>query len=217
MGGEVRVRNLVHRGAPRPVFKLASVKLERTVQCESALEHEATILLDADPHVEAFAEQPVTFTFREADIWRHHIPDFVVLSGGKLHFLEIKFSKDVDGEVSRRTSWFSDRLSALGAGYGLLTETSLRDGVHVENARRVLRRARHPIDELQQLTVLENLRDTGRALLASFGWNTADSLEAIGIAKLMMRGRVAFDPENVLSERTCVWVADSRCSLGGSA
>ncbi len=52
--GASRMRDLVHRGAQRPVSKIMSVKLGRIVECESALEVDAVQILDAHGTVSAF-------------------------------------------------------------------------------------------------------------------------------------------------------------------
>lgn len=215
--GDVRVRNLVHRGASRPVFKTTSVKLKRVVQCESALEHEAALLLDVSPAVQAFAEQPVRIHYQTEGGWRSHVPDFVAFVADCLTFVEIKFEKDVDAEVRERTRILERQLGALGADYCLLTERTLRQGDQVQNAQRVLRRARHAISEAQLLATLEKLRNIGRTTLATFGWSVANSQEAVGIAKLIMSGQAAIDPNGLLSDRTCVWLARDTACAGGAA
>jgi hypothetical protein len=215
--GDVRIRNLVHRGAPRPVFKTTSVKLGRVVQCESALEHEAALLLDVSPVVNAFAEQPVRIHYLFENGWRSHIPDFAVLVADQLTFVEIKFEKDVATEVRDRTRSLEWQLGALGVGYRLLTERDLREGYYVQNALRVLRRARHAISKVQLLATLEKLRAVDRVPLAAFGWSVADSQEAVGIAQLIMSGHAAIDPHAPLSDRTCVWLARDTVCAGGVA
>lgn len=215
--GEVRIRNLVHRGAPRPVFKTTSIKLGRVVQCESALEHEAALLLDVSPAVQAFAEQPVRIHYPAQGGGRSHIPDFAVLVADRLMFVEIKFEKDVDAEVRERTRLLKEQLGTLGADYRLLTERQLRQGECVQNALRVLRRARHAISEAQLLATLEKLRAVDRVPLAAFGWSVADSEEAVGIAQLIMSGHAAIDQHGPLSDRTCVWLVRDAARAGGAA
>lgn len=213
--GEVRIRNLVHRGALRPVFKTTSVKLDRVVQCESALEHEASLLLDVIPAVQAFSEQPVRLHFPPEVMWISHIPDFAVLLADRLIFVEIKFEKDVDPEVKERTLYLERQLAALGADYRLITDRHLRQGDQAQNALRVLRRARHAISEIQLLATLEKLRVLERAALGAFGWSVPDSQEATSIARLIMSGYADFDTQGPLSDRTSVWLAqDAMCPRG---
>lgn len=215
--GEIRMRNLVHRGAPRPVFKTNSVKLGRVVQGESTLEHETALLLDVSPTVRSFAEQPVRIHYQALNTWRSHIPDFALLVESRLNFVEIKFEKDVDTEVCDRTRLLKEYLGALDVGYCLLTERHLRQGDNLQNAQRVLRRARHSISEVHLLTILEKLRDMGRLPLAAFGWNIADSKDAIGIAQLIMSGHAAVDNSGPLCDCSYVWLAPTASCAGGGA
>lgn len=208
-GETLRMRALVHRGTQRPVFKVASVKLDRVVQCESILEYEASLLLDVCPQVHLFGEQPVRIHYLIDGQWRRHIPDFAVLTNGVLTFLEIKFQKDVDDEVLARTCWMEEALERLGANYRLLTETHIRQGSAVQNALRVLRRARHAVCEPRLLQTLERLREVGQLPLAAFGWSVADSLDAVCIARLIAGGLATVDAWTPLSETSYVRLADA--------
>jgi len=215
--GEPRIRNLVHRGAPRPVFKTTSVKLCRVVQSESALEHETALLLDVSPTVRAYAEQPVRIHYWVDDIWRSHVPDFAVLVDCRVTFVEIKFEKDVDAEVRRRTALMQERLKVLDSGYCLMTERHVRQGDHVRNAQRVMRRARHAITEAQRFATLEKLRSMERPRLSEFGWSVGDSHEAVGIARLIMSGHATADGQGPLSDQSCVWLTEAGKLVGGAA
>lgn len=215
--GEIRMRNLVHRGAPRPVFKTTSVKLGRVVQCESELEREAALLLDFIPTVRAYGEQPVRINYLADGEWRSHIPDFAVLVENQITFVEIKFVKDVDAQVESRTRLLEKRLGSLGAIYCLATEHHLRQASHVQNAVRVLRRARHAISEVQLLTTLEKLRRSRSLPLAAFGWSVADSHDAVGIAQLIMSGHAAIDGEHAVSDQSNVWLNETCQSMGLAA
>lgn len=212
----VRMRNLVHRGAQRPVSKSTSVKLDRVVQCESVLEHEAFLLLEVSPFVQAFAEQPVRIRYRQGYEWRSHIPDFAMLIGGRITFIELKFYNDVDSEVSDRTRFMESMFKKFGVGYCLVTEKELRKGFHVQNAICVLRRARHSISEVQHLASLEKLRSVDQLPLSAFGWSLPGSKDAIGVAKLIMSGHAAIDDTILVSDRACVWLAEGVQPKGGA-
>lgn len=213
--GEVRMRNLVHRGAQRPVSKATSIKLDRVVHCESVLEHEAFLLLEVSPSVHAFSEQPVRIRYMQENEWRSHIPDFVMIMGDRITFVEVKFSKDVDELVNARTRLMKKILNRFGVDYRLVTEDELRKGVYVQNAMRILRRARHAINDVQLLASLERLRSVDRLPLAAFGWSVAESTPAIGIAKLIMSGHAAIDENILLSDWSYVWVTKGSQNAGG--
>lgn len=207
--GNVRMRKLVHRGVQRPVFKVPSLKLDRSVHCESLLEHEAALLLDADPGVAEFTEQPVRLHFQvtvDAEPTTH-IPDFAVLGNGRLWFIEVKFAKDVDADVSARTKRLHKLLSGFGVGYELWTERHIRCGHAAENALRILRRARCATDHVHELAALEQLRSARRLRLDQLGWNDSDPLNAACIARLILSGQAQIDAEVLVTGQSTVWLS----------
>lgn len=210
--GNVRMRKLVHRGTQRPVFKVPSLKLDRSVHCESLLEHEAALLLDADPTVAEFAEQPARLHFQVAADAEppSHIPDFAVLGNGRLRFIEVKFEKDVDTGVSERTDRLQNLLGKFDVGYELWTERHIRRGHAAENALRVLRRARCAVDDVHELTALERLRSARRLRLDQLGWNDSDPLNAACIARLILSGRAQIDTEVLVTGQSTVWLSTTQ-------
>lgn len=202
--GAVRMRNLVHRGTQRPVFKVPSLTLGRTVQCESLLEYEAALLLDASPQVRSYAEQPARIHYGLCGTARSHIPDFAVLVGPRKAFLEIKFNKDVTNEVHERTAVLRNELSRLGWEYHLLTESALRQGSVLDNAKSILRRARHATSEIDSLRVLEHLRRGSGKTLGDYSWTAQQSVQAAHIAQLITDGHAAVDWHEPLTEASSV-------------
>lgn len=200
-----RMRNLVHRGTQRPVFKVPSVKLSRTVQCESILEYETALLLDVLPQVTSFAEQPARVNYVFDGISRSHIPDFAVVAGTRKTFLEIKFEKDVDPEVVERTKLMEQALKPLDWGYLLLTERQIRCGAAVQNATSILRRARHSSCEVLLLSTLEKLRRSPNSILGDHGWATNGDPRACAIARLIIQGQAEVDITNLVTEASAVW------------
>lgn len=207
--GAVRMRTLVHRGTQRPVFKVPSVKLDRVVQCESILEADTALLLDVHPSVVSFAEQPARLHYPLGGLWRSHIPDFAVQSGGRITFVEVKFEKDVSDEVKERTDRMKATLGRLAADYRLLTEAHIRDGHALQNAVRLQRRARHAVSEVQLLQTHEALRAAGGTTLATFGWSEQGSLEAVCIAKLVIQGKASVDTNRPLTNHSRVWLSSA--------
>lgn len=203
-GDSIRMRKLVHRGAQRPVSKYPSFKLERIVECESLLEVDMAILLDACPNVEGFAEQPLTLHYLAENTWRWHIPDFAMIYLGRLHFIEVKFQRDIDAEIEARTEHLKQRLTALGASYALLTEAEIRAQHWLDNARKLLRRGRHSLSELELLGYHETLRRAGASPLSNWGWVDPGNRAAIAIAHLILRGKAGVPLSQPLSPESVV-------------
>lgn len=217
-GDAIRMRKLVHRGAQRPVFKVPSVKLGRTVQCESLLEVDMAVLLDADPTVTLFAEQPARIHYDGDDGEQSHIPDYFVLRGDRPEFIEVKFKKDVDDVVHARTELMTRALGIAGAGYVLMTEEEIRCGGSVQNALMLLRRARHEVPHAQHLAVLERLRQRQNLTLGDFGWSVPHSTDAVAIARLIVAGIASVSRAGPrISAATRVVLGESKTAMGDAA
>ena len=213
--GACRMRDLVHRGAQRPVSKIMSVKLGRIVECESALEVDAVQILDAQGTVAAFCEQPLRIHYQHQGQARHHVPDLAVLSrGGRLSLLEVKFRSDVDSVVLDRTAHLQRSLGAAGLQYHLLTEHHIRQGDNVQRAIRVLRRARHGVCSTQVSAIWEKLSRLGRAPLSTFDWDVPGSSAACCIARLLVQGRASVDVSVALTGSTLVWASKGLAQEG---
>lgn len=213
---EARFRRLVHRGAPRPTFKFPSIKLQRAVQCESALEREAALLLDMDPGIHDYGEQPMRIDYSLNGEWCCHVPDFAAMSIKGLLIYELKFKKDLNDDLMRRTQLLTAKFSALGITYEVLTEANLRRGFRVENAKRVLRRARHAVDEVLLLSTLNTLIQARCVALTEFDWSVDGSHKAAAIAQLIVSGHAIVDNGLLLtsaSKVTCNPVPDQ---MGGA-
>jgi hypothetical protein len=208
-GNALRMRNLVHRGTQRPVFKVPSLKLKRTVQCESILEYEAALILDAAPQVGSFGEQPARIHYMLNGDPRSHIPDFAVLLNDRKAFLEIKFAKDVGADVRERTKLLEGGLRVLGWDYFLLTEDTLRRGALLSNVQGILRRARHAVCGVETLRTLERLRVTRGQTLEDFNWTTSGSSQAASIAQLITTGLATVDVSHALCGSSPVWATES--------
>ena len=202
--GELRVRNLIHRGAQRPVFKVPSVSLRRNVQCESLLEVDLALLLDIDPSVTSYGEQPATlrFSLHGEEAW--HVPDFLAIRNSQTIFIEVKFEKDVNTVIDQRTQVLKEHLIRAGHSYLLLTEKQIRRPNAISNARQVLRRACHSITDIALLTSFERLRKQGMTTLGAWSWNHSGSDDAIAMAHLVMRGYARTDMNHQLDRSTIV-------------
>lgn len=107
-----------------------SKKAGRTVAFESRLERDHLLLLDADPDVRSFDEQPVTIHFDHADGRRRYTPDVRVLHrDGTTTFVEVKYESDIaamtDQERTRMREAHraaSDWCRANGSRFSLRTD-----------------------------------------------------------------------------------------------
>jgi hypothetical protein len=109
--GELRSRKVVSRSNSQSAGKYPSWKMRRMVHWESLNELNAFRLLDCDPRVWRFSEQPCRIVFTIDGIRRIHFPDVLVIGAEGKQLWEIKTRcKSMDSEVLRRTELLSKAL-----------------------------------------------------------------------------------------------------------
>ena len=121
-----RVRTVVTRSRARSTGKYPSWKMGRMVQWESPAELNACRLLDADPAVTAFYEQPLEITyFLDGEVHRHY-PDILVLAPNRSELWKIKpESEAARPETVRRTELMRRALPAYGYTYRIVLAEDL--------------------------------------------------------------------------------------------
>lgn len=89
-----------------------SSKMLRNVRCQSTYEIRALEILDRDPEVAAFEEQPLWMCYIDDDGHiRRYVPDFLILmSDGTLKLLEIKAEWEVSGRYNSVRNKFESAL-----------------------------------------------------------------------------------------------------------
>lgn len=191
----LRSRKVVTRSRARPTGKYPSWKMGRMLQWESVAELNAMRLLDVDPSVCSFAEQPLVVRYALNGDSRIHYPDLLVVrDGGPKELWEIKTEKDADREdVAERTELLRASLPSHGYFYQMIHAEELRQQPRLSNAIEILKWGRTPITELE--------REQVRALLTqrpAVTWGAAVSgvLGPSGrhlLARLVLEGMLAFD------------------------
>ncbi len=200
--GNLRARTVVSRSRARPTGKYPSWKMERMLQWESPHELNAFRILDADPTVLFFQEQPVELEFVFDGEVRRHYPDLLVRTGTAREFWEVKANHAaVDDETADRTRLLSAALPSHGYSYRLITGAELAKGFRLANALTLLRYGRDDLTVVERERVRMYFRD------AQVTW--ADVLRGVfgergrrQICRLMLEGAVGFDMELLLTEDT---------------
>ena len=124
---------------------------------ESTHELNAFRLLDANPAVLRFTEQPLTVRYVLGGIEHDHYPDIQVVTERGKELWEIKTSEDAASpDVARRTRLLAEALPAFGFTYRVLVAEDLALQPRLSNLLFVLRHGRMdvPIVERERLRVL---------------------------------------------------------------
>ena len=124
--GQLRSRKVVSRSRARPTGKYPSWKMRRMVQWESENEFNAFRLLDCDPDVTCFNEQPCKVVYVHDGQVRSHYPDILVEKKGRKELWEVKPESQADDpEVVARTVLLTQGLPLWGYGYQVVLAKDL--------------------------------------------------------------------------------------------
>lgn len=210
-GGRLRARAVVSRSKARETGKHPSWKVGRMLQWESPAERDAFQLLDADPRVRAYCEQPVAIRYKLNGEVHTHIPDILVETAGARELWEVKYASDAaDPFVRARTSLLERSLPRWGFTYRLVLAEELARQPRLSNVRTLLKYGRNPVSDLER----ERLR---RLLLIapSIRWDAALN-GALGprgaaiVCRLTLEGVLSLDLEQPLGPDSQFCLSNSR-------
>lgn len=200
--GRCRARTVVTRSRARPTGKYPSWKMGRMLQWESPHELNAFRLLDADPTIPFFQEQPAEIEFIFDGEIRRHYPDILVLMASGREFWEIKADRaSVDGETADRTQLLSAALPRHGYSYRLVLGADLAKGPRIANALTLLRYGRDSLTAVEH----ERVRRLFRGAQVTWGDVLHGVLGERGrrqICRLALEGVISFDVGTPLTDET---------------
>lgn len=174
--GKIRARKVVTRSRARSTGKYPSWKMDRMVQWESIHERNAFVLLDANPSVSVFSEQPCVIAYMLAGVPHQHFPDVFVDTPAGPELWEIKEATNAaDKDVAARTRLMEEELPRLGFRYRVVLAEDLASEPLLSNARMVIKCGRTAqLDEAETETLRRDFvgmppRIWGEVLEGRFG------------------------------------------------
>ncbi len=202
-GSGVRCRTVVRRSNARSTGKYPSWKTGRVHQFESTAERNAFRLLDCDPSVLSFIEQPCVIRYWADGTLRTHFPDILVQYRYLKELWEVKTLADAQkDEVSSRTEYMERTLPAQGYAYRLITAESLSDRDRLRNQELLLTYGRAPLSVFARSGMLSLIRETG-----GITWAQASEAKHLGngratLCRLVLEGLLSFDPSSLIGPNT---------------
>ena len=194
-----RSRRVVTRSRCRPTGKYPSWKMERMLQWESVNELNAFRLLDCDPKVTAFAEQPCEIIYLDRSEIKHHYPDIYVEVNGKQEFWEIKPESEAsENEFSTRTDLLTQGLLPYGFAYRVVLDHELTKQPRLENAKTLLRFGRRPPSDCERESVRIALESKGLLTWAEIGQGAFGTHGREIVCRLVLEGVLVFDMDSPL-------------------
>lgn len=165
----LRARRVVSRSRARPTGKYPSWKMGRMVQWESHNELNAYRLLDANPAVKAFYEQPLVVHYRLDGEPYIHYPDTLVDLGTNRELWEIKPATEAARpENVARTKFLASALLNHGFTYRMVLAEDLRQEPRLSNVLTLLKYGRQPISTVEREIIRRIIDATG-----GISWGTA--------------------------------------------
>jgi hypothetical protein len=150
-----RARKVIRKGTRRVVGKFPSVKPNiRLVHWESQLERDFYYLLEIDPNVLAFREQPLRIEYILSGKHRYYTPDVLVERKQKVQIVEVKPKSKVEkyDEIFRIASQVCKH---NGYEFIVVTDEEIRKQPRLENVKLLWRYSRSLIEPEHQIACSE--------------------------------------------------------------
>jgi TnsA-like endonuclease N terminal len=194
--GALRARKVVSRSGVRHTGKYPSMKMGRMMQAESEHELHAFQLLDADPQVEAFYEQPFTIFYSIAGTVHSHVPDILVKIKGvaTAQLWEVKETKELsDPVLQSRTQYLERKMPGMGYTYALILAESLKRGHLLKNAQRLLRFGKVAVSEAAREKARRLVNETGPLTWGAVERGQLGEKGLFILSRLVLEGYLTFD------------------------
>lgn len=195
----------------RVTGKRPSVKNGRMVQWESFLERDYYILLEYDPDVIKYQEQPFTINYIHDRKTRRYTPDVFVTRTNKNQVVEVKPESELtDPEVQIKLEAGHQYCLENGYEFRIVTEKDIRSGAILENIKFLYRFSRIQIPVEHQIKIACLLEDFTKG--KSIGELSRELSREIGIDcmpyiySLIYKNKLTFNLDEQVSFETKISV-----------
>lgn len=148
--GQMRSRKVVSRSNARSAGKYPSWKMGRMMHWESSHELNAFRLLDCDPNVTSYREQPCQILYIMDGVERIHYPDILVTTPQEKQLWEVKpRSNAAQPGILARTALLSQLLPSWGYNYRTVWAEDLLRQPRLGNANLLLSLGKRPVSDCE--------------------------------------------------------------------
>jgi hypothetical protein len=201
--GQLRIRKVVKRSNARSTGKYPSWKMGRMLQWESRNELNAFLLLDSDPDVTSFNEQPCKITYDLDGVSRAHYPDILVQRYGRKELWEVKpDSKAEEPEFARRTALMIKSLPTWGYTYRVVLANDLAAQPRQRNAYFLLGFGWRSVKDGEREFIRRAINQRGSLLWADACGGEFGPKGREILCSLILRGALAIDMNLSISAST---------------
>lgn len=148
--GSHRARKVVSRSNSDMSGKWPSFKTGRVMHYESGNERNAFKLLDANPYVRSYSEQPCVIHYiLDGEVHRHY-PDILVNFKAHQELWEVKTDgESKTSEIMRRSELMAKCLPAFGYRYQIAIAENLERNPRLRNVEFLLKHGRRPVSLIE--------------------------------------------------------------------
>jgi hypothetical protein len=183
----------------------------RMVHWESTLERDAFYLLDTNPIVQEFREQPAQITYMLNDSEHRHFPDILVRTAHGCLFKEVKTDEEAaDEKIIARTAHLKPLLHTQGFDYEVLRESDIRREPRLSNAQRILRYGRRPLNHHEQEKFIQRYFKNGCSCnLIDITRSDRAQKDIPHLCRMILVGTIAMDIERPWDNETLLSLQNS--------
>ena len=201
--GQLRSRKVVSRSCSRPTGKYPSWKMRRMLHWESENELKAFRLLDCDPDVTRFNEQPCEIRYVLDGQLRCHYPDVLVEKNGRKELWEVKNeARAEEPEVVARTTLLMQGLPLWGYTYRVISAKDLAMQPRQGNACVLLGFGRRAATNCEQEFIRQALKQDGSLLWSDACCGKYGPRGREILCSLVLRGVLTIDLDSPISPGT---------------
>lgn len=190
--GKIRSRKVVKRSNARNTGKYPSWKMQRMMQWESVHEGNAMRILDANPSVISFHEQPCEIIYTLNGEKHRHYPDLLVIEADQKQLWEVKTAKDAaQPEVAERTAFLTTALPYYGYSYHMVIAESLASQPQLSNITRLNKLGRQALTVIQQETIRRLFKEQ-----PVMDWGVFENQSSVAlrqVSRLILEGKLSID------------------------
>lgn len=201
------VRRPSNRGGVRKnIGKTPSLKAGRNIWWESLLERDYILLLEIDPDVVTYTEQPFRITYTLDGKVHRYTPDFLVERKNKRQVVEVKRKEKASTEAFRLFRLAVEpEIRKLGCEFVVATEENIRVRPLLDNTKTLRGYARTPFLPGQVVLCRKFLRENEGASIADLvGALSGQGVTLPVVYALIYRGTLAVDFNLLLDPRSAV-------------
>ncbi|MDT4955073.1 MAG: hypothetical protein QOJ02_3211 [Acidobacteriota bacterium] len=183
-------------GVRKNIGKFPSLKVGRNVWWESLLERDYIHLLEFDPDVTKYEEQPIRVAYPFEGKVRHYTPDFLVeRRDGRRIIVEVKLKKKTSTEEFRLFLLaVAPVIQKLGYEFLVVTEEMIRVEPLLENLKILWGYSRVAFFSRHQVLCRKFLRENDGATIADLARSLSDKGVTLPVIySLIYRGALSVD------------------------